>query len=63
MDIRNIEFSSHELCFIKIGDLLKTSSIHFHKEELKFPADEKDRNISPVNYIKNTYNLLNHTED
>ena len=34
MVICNIEFCSNELWIIRIGDLLQTSNIHFHKGEL-----------------------------
>ena len=34
MVICNIEFCSDELCIIRIGDLLQTSNIPFHKGEL-----------------------------
>ena len=43
IDIRNIEFCSHEVCGIRIGDLLQISNIHFNKEEITFSADENNK--------------------
>lgn len=38
MEIRNIEFCSDELALLELAIYKKTSSIHFPKGELKFPA-------------------------
>ena len=52
IDICNIQFCPDELCIVRTDDLLKTCNIHFPKRELKFPANEKDKNICSVTCIK-----------
>ena len=52
IDICNIAFYSDEGCITKIGDLLRTSNIHFHEGEPKFLAYEGDRNIWHITCTK-----------
>ena len=51
MNIRNSEFSD-DICGIRIRELLKTSNLRFHKDELKFPDYKVYPCICPVSCIE-----------
>ena len=59
MDIRNTIIEDN-ICFIRIGDLLKTSGPNFHVGQLEYPAFSEDKSICPVTcleqYINKTRN-------
>ena len=51
MDLRNLDIQSdHIKC--KFGDLLKTSSVKSHQQELVFQAYPKDKSLCVVHYLK-----------
>ena len=59
MDIPNTVIKDNS-CFIRIGDLLKTSGPNFHVGQLEYPAFSEDKSICPVTcleqYINKTRN-------
>ena len=59
MDIRNTVIEDN-ICFIRIGDLLKTSGPNFHVRQLEYPAFSEDKSICRVTcseqYINKTRN-------
>ena len=59
MDIRNTVIEDN-ICFIRIGDLLKTSGPNFHVGQLEYPAFSEDKSICSVTcleqYINKTRN-------
>ena len=50
MDIRNTVIEDN-ICFIRIGDLLKTSGANFHVGQLEYPAFSEDKSICPVSHM------------